>query len=541
MFSLIQRYYYTLRYLKPVQIYGRLWFRLYIPKPDLRPAPALRSVAGQWLAPVAKQQSLFEPRRFCFLGKEGDLEAPSDWNHPDWEKLWLYNLHYLDDLTSEGAGSRSGWHRELLCRWVAENPPGLGNGWEPYPVSLRIVNLVKWCLAGNPLPEEVLQSLAVQARYLSNRLEYHLLGNHLFANAKALVFAGLFFGGVEAQRWLAKGLRILTREVPEQILDDGGHFERSPMYHAITLEDLLDLINVMGAYGQPIPQQWPCRAQQMLGWLSAMCHPDGGIALFNDAAFGIAPQPEALFAYAGRLGFVAVEDYRDGMVQLQNSGYIRLQKGGAVALLDVAPVGPDYIPGHAHADTLGFELSLYGQRVLVDSGTSCYGVSAERLRQRSTAAHNTVTIDAHDSSEVWGGFRVARRARPFDLKVDETGGEMRVSCAHDGYRRLCGRPVHRRQWLLDGHGLRVRDIVEGTFREAVGRYYFHPDLAIEMVEEGEGRGMLPGGQAFSFRVNKGLVRVADTTYHPGFNISLPNRCLEVVFDGPGAEVLFCWE
>ena len=70
------------------------------------------------------------------------------------------------------------------------------------------------------------------------------MGNHVFANAKALVYAGLFFDGIEANDWLAKGMKILVKECNEQILPDGGHFELSPMYHAIVLEDILDLINI---------------------------------------------------------------------------------------------------------------------------------------------------------------------------------------------------------------------------------------------------------------------------------------------------------
>jgi len=85
---------------------------------------------------------------------------------------------------------------DLIKKWVQENPPGEGNGWEPYPISLRIVNWVKWDLAKNCLSDEALHSLAVQARYLLKRPEFHLLGNHLFANAKALIFAGLFFYGI---------------------------------------------------------------------------------------------------------------------------------------------------------------------------------------------------------------------------------------------------------------------------------------------------------------------------------------------------------
>ena len=240
MLCKFKRYYYTLRYLKPVQFYGRLWFRMYRPKPELRPAIALRSVSGQWIAPVEKTPSLVEPLRFRFLGKEQVLECPSDWNHPGWEKIWLYNLHYFDDLNAEGAAGRTEWHAELIERWVEENPPGFGNGWEPYPTSLRIVNWVKWVFAGNDLSEKTVESLAVQTRLLEKRIEYHLLGNHLLANAKALVFAGLFFKGEEAGRWLKKGMQIFLSQLPEQVLPDGGHFERSPMYHEIILEDLLD-------------------------------------------------------------------------------------------------------------------------------------------------------------------------------------------------------------------------------------------------------------------------------------------------------------
>ncbi len=102
--------------------------------------------------------------------------------------------------------------------WIRANPPGHGDAWEPYPVSLRIVNWAKAWAGGMALPPEAIHSLAVQARWLMQRLEWHLLGNHLFANAKALVLAGLLFEGAEAQAWLDTGLAILAEQVPEQVL-----------------------------------------------------------------------------------------------------------------------------------------------------------------------------------------------------------------------------------------------------------------------------------------------------------------------------------
>jgi uncharacterized heparinase superfamily protein len=539
------RYYHTLRYLRPVQIYGRVWHWLNPTKPDICATPALRQGAGRWVPAATRIPSMLDGKTFRFLNHVGHVRTAADWNDPAQEKLWLYNLHYFDDLNAAGAGDRLAWHRALIARWVAENPPGLGNGWEPYPTSLRMVNWIKWALAGNALGPDWAHSLAIQARWLRRHIEWHLLGNHLFANAKALVFAGLFFEGDEAAAWLAQGLKILRREVPMQVLADGGHFELSPMYHAIILEDVLDLINAAGARPDQVPEavvsQWREAASRMLPWLQGMTHPDGRIAFFNDAAFGIAPNYATLADYAHRLGIASATGGTGAAARhFADSGYVRLEQGSAVALLDVAGIGPDYLPGHAHADTLSFELSLFGQRVVVNSGTSRYGLGPERLRQRGTAAHSTVEVDGADSSEVWGGFRVARRARPFGLTVQQGDGALTVTCAHDGYRRLPGRPIHRRRWRLDPHGLQIGDSIEGGFRTAVARYYLHPDVTVT----GEGKGgqlVLPDGRRVRWSVEGGTARVVPATWHPEFGVSVPSRLIEILLDGREARFEFSWD
>jgi uncharacterized heparinase superfamily protein len=528
----VDRYWNTLRHLRPAQFYGRLWFRLVRPQPNMATAPALRRVEGKWQAPARREASVLGPDEFLFLGELGSLSVVG-WDGPQREKLWRYHQHYFDDLNAVDSNTRTEWHRTLLEDWVLRTRPGRGNGWDPYPTSLRIVNWVKWAQAGNALPDTYIHSLAVQARWLAQRLEIHLLGNHLFANAKALVFAGLYFEGNEAQHWLTTGLRILSREVPEQVMTDGGHFERSTMYHALVLEDMLDVCNLFGAYPNglgPVQRKliagWPERVTKMQEWLHAMCHPDGEIAFFNDAAFGMAPSVVELDAYAARLGF-APAGAASSLVRLEASGYLRLAIGEAVAMLDVAPIGPDYLPGHGHADTLTFELSLYGHRVIVNSGTSCYGVSAERIRQRGTAAHNTVVVNGQDSSEVWSGFRVARRARPLDLDV-QANGHLQVRCAHDGYRRLPGRPTHERQWRLSDCGLTVEDTVVGPHELAEARFHFHPQVTLAPdADINSGEGMLPDGRRFAWVVEEGEARIEATTWHPRFGASLPNRCLVV--------------
>jgi uncharacterized heparinase superfamily protein len=483
------------------------------------------------------------PREFCFLNESGGLER--GWDDPSRTKLWLYNLHYFDDLNAEGAASRDVWHVALMDDWIRNHPPGLGTGWEPYPTSLRIVNWVKRHLDGRPLSAGQRENLAVQVRWLAQRLEWHLLGNHLFANAKALVMAGLLFDGAEADRWLAKGLSIVHRELPEQVLPDGGNFELSPMYHSIFLEDLLDLINVAQAYRQPTMtacvERWRESAGRMLSWLGALCHPDHEISLFNDAAIGIAPSPPELIAYAGRLGIApptsstAASNVFPKVTVLRESGYVRIENESAVALLDVAAVGPDYLPGHAHADTLSFELSVFGQRLIVNGGTSRYGLGPERLRERGTAAHSTVVIDSQDSSEVWSGFRVARRARPFDLAISTRADEAVVTCSHDGYRRLPGRPVHRREWCLQAGGLRVRDEVEGSFRTAEARYHFHPEIRVSTQGEGSLTLDLPGRRQVRLQVVRGRLRTESSHYADAFGVVRDTTCAVVsLVAGAGA-------
>ncbi len=447
-------------------------------------------------------------------------------------KLWVYNLHYFDDLGALGSSAHRKWHEDLLVRWVAENPPALGDGWEPYPVSRRLVNCVKWSAMGNELPAPMHASLAVQARWLDGRLEYHLLGNHLFANAKALVHAGLYFDGAESNRWFSRGMSILEREVREQVLPDGGHFELSPMYHCSILEDLLDLINLLRAHGRSPPTNWTERAADMLCWLHFMSHPDGEIAFFNDAAFGIAPEPNDLAAYASRLGIPIRAPAEEPLVLLSDSGYARLRAGQAHLICDCARVGPDYMPGHAHADTLSFELSLAGQRLFVNSGTSRYGADEERKRQRGTAAHNTVVVDGVDSSEMWAAFRVARRARPRIHAAATTSDSVAIEASHNGYRRLRGRNEHRRRWRLDEHSLCIEDEVTGRYALAGAYFHVHPDVKIMRCGEHEVRLSLKSGEPIAVTIeNAAALEIERGTWHPRFGAAVPNHRIVAHFRG----------
>jgi uncharacterized heparinase superfamily protein len=481
----IRTYLNTIRYLKPAQVYHRLYRRH--PRAarlvDVRP----REPQSTSVEYIAKAPAQLAPNRFRFLNQEREIQT---WNDPDTPKLWLYNLHYFECPTAK-----------LIERWISENPHGCGNGWEPYPIAVRIVNWIKWALAGGALSERALASLASQTEYLSNTLEHHLGANHLFQDAIALTAAGLLFEGAPASRWLETGATLLRAQIKEQILSDGAHYERSPMYHALLLESLLDLINISHLYNVPLADRglWSESAAVMLGWLVMMTHPDGQIAFFNDAAFGVAPEPRALQAYAARLQILPREQATS-----HASGYVRLEHGDTLLLFDAAPVGPDHQPGHAHADTLSFELSIKGRRVLVNSGTSSYEKGSDRQWQRGTAAHNTIRVDGLNQSEVWDVFRVARRARPLDLRTD---GQTFVEAAHDGYKRVADPVIHRRHINVRARQLLIIDRIEGRGEHCIELFlHFHPDArpAVSLDRKMEASWL-------------------ESQWFPEFNRSIPNR------------------
>lgn len=532
-FKKILLFYHTIRHLKLRQVIWRIIYRFTQVKPDFSSTPNLRKAANSWTKPAARSPSMIAENKFIFLNREGTLVSAIDWqkNHP---KLWLYNLHYFDDLNAFDSFNRQIWHESLINRWVKENKPGEGEGWEPYPLSIRIINWIKWSLSGNDLGKKAIDSLAIQVRWLTKRLEYHLLGNHLFINAKALVFAGCFFEGEEAKRWFSLGMSILKQEINEQILPDGGHFERSTMYHALAFEDMLDLINLSRTFNSVFTPNksslpiWPDIAKKMGHWLLTMCHPDGEISFFNDAAIGISPSPSKLLLYAQSLDINCSNQISDQIIWLKESGYIRITIDNIVLIIDVAQIGPDYLPGHAHADTLSYELSIAGHRFVVNSGTSQYGLGPIRQWERSTAAHSTVEINQESSSEVWAGFRVARRAYPIDIKISHDNNRILVSASHNGYQRLPGKPIHKRIWTVKKNHLIVEDQITGGFSQAVSRTYFSPSTKL-IFSECNGTAEA-NGHKINLNTIGGKAWLKQSIFTPEFGTEVPNCCLEALFD-----------
>ena len=230
---------------------------------------------------------------------------------------------------------------------------------------------------------QVAESLARQVAYVGANVEDDVLGNHVIRNARALVLGGRALGDAAA---LERGLALLGRELPEQVLSDGGHYERSPVYHLVVLRDLLEVRAASEAawLDEPI--------ERMQRFAAGLQRPDGAPALFNDGTLDLAPQLD-------------LPEPAPGLSVFEETGYAVLREPGLWLAFDCGPPAPAFLPAHAHADALSFQLWLDGRPVVVDPGTSTYDPGAQRDIERSTAAHATIALDGRSQFELWGAFR----------------------------------------------------------------------------------------------------------------------------------------
>ncbi|HTF35692.1 MAG TPA: heparinase II/III family protein [Myxococcota bacterium] len=470
----------TVRYLRPVQVVGQLRRRLRrvfgAPASEREgPPPALATI--QPLVPFlgAPAHAYTDGwRRFRLLNREVTFAGCPDWDFGGEGPLWAYHLHQFDYARRATLPPEA--RRALMLDWIARHREGVG--WESGPISLRAQTWIKLLLEPRALPDDqatrarLAASLASQLTTLSRNLETHLLGNHYLSNLIALVMGGLAFEGPGPNAWLAFERR-LREELAEQVLPDGAHVERSPMYHSLLLESVLNLANLATAAARRAPsgleETLRETAGRMLGALAVWTHPDGEVALFGDCAFGVAHPPAALTSYGAALGIVPRGPKRPGI--LENAGFVRISSGPFTAITSVSGPMPSYQPGHAHCDALAFELSVGRERLVTDTGVAEYLPGALRDLSRATRSHATVEVNGADQAELWAEHRIGGRPRVV-IASAEPGRRLEATCASWSTPNT----LHRRVMEAKPGVLEIRDTIEGQSHPVRFSLPFAPGL-----------------------------------------------------------------
>ena len=474
----LYNYYHTVKNLYFYQIFGRVNQKfkqsLRLIKPRQPPDKLFNNLNSAIIFPNHDpwNNAILIPKdEICFLNRKRSFALPVDWNPEEQSLLWRYNLHYFQYIYLLNENRRNEFCRD----WIRINKAGTKPAWNPYPLSLRIIH---WIRGGVNAPD-ILKSLYQQASYLYRTIEYFYSGNHLLENARALIYAGVYFNDQgEANSWLERGLSIYQKELPEQVLPDGGFYERSPMYHALMLEGVLDVVNLLENNHRD-RELFVTFAHRMIDFLYSVTHPDGTIALFNDATEEIAPPTDALIKYTYDL-----TGYKPNLkYNFSETGYYIFNKEPVYCIIDGGPGGPDHLLAHAHADIFSYELSISGKKMIVDTGVYEYQKGEMREYVRSTRAHNTACIDGKDQIECWDSFRVARRYKPYDVTFNESDLHSEFKGSYSGYAKLIGDSiVHSRVMRIipTDRIIEVIDTIEGHGEHLVeSSMHVHPDVIVE--------------------------------------------------------------
>ncbi len=415
---------------------------------------------------------------FKFLNHEENRSLPFAWRHSPQGKngqLWLMNLHYMEYLPSLSDQNLE----NIVSDWISSVPPLQPNywmfDWNAYSLSIRVVALMgELARRRRRLTAEFVEhahrSIVNQLAFLERNLEVDIAGNHIIKNIKALAWASAYFDGQRAQDWRLLALRLLERELGEQVLADGVHFERSTSYHAQVLGDLLETRVALGP--DVLGGALDAALSRMTAALADLTHPDGGPALFNDAGLSMALTPATVTAaYAGLIGPAPGPN---SIFQYPAAGYYGRRDTTWYLVTDFGAVGPKDLPAHAHGDVGSFELSVLGKRMIVDPGVFEYNAGPRRDRSRTAASHNVLHLDGGDQAEFYGSFRCGRQPSVEASFTKHPNGFELVG-SHNGYAQGRGDVIwHRMQ--TQARSFRIEDRIIGhRSGDASFGLLLHPD------------------------------------------------------------------
>jgi uncharacterized heparinase superfamily protein len=333
-----------------------------------------------------------------------------------------------------------------------------------------------------------------------------LLANHLLENAFALYIGGLITG---QEKFIKKGKKLLATELKEQVLNDGMHYERSPMYHLIILERLLDALNFAKVTKDELESLLQLYAIRMTG-LAMNWQDLERIPMMQDSAHDIALTLPVILKYSRIL---LADEYPSKPHKFQDSGYSILNSENFFLFANLGSIAPFYQPAHAHSDELSFELFYLNHPLIVDTGVSTYNKNEIRFKERSSYSHNCVSIKNKNLSDVWSGFRVGKRT---SVKSKSKFNFIAATCKSELIEIS-------RKFEMRSESLMLEDRVIVNNDDFVqGCLHIHPDLELQKLDACVFKA---SDILITISTDKNEAWIEDYTYCRGFNKRIPAKKL----------------
>jgi len=448
---------------------------------------------------------------------------------------WLRALHGFDwmrDLRAVGGDMARRRSRVLVWSWLDHNGGWNAQSWSPDILGARVANWIGlhdfYCAsADDEFRARVFESLARQVRHLARVLPAALDGERLVVALKGLVYGGFCLPDHEKAGYEA--LRMLDRELPRQILPDGGHVERNPSVQMRVLRDLIDMRAVLRVARVEVPESLQHAIDRMTPTLRFFRHADGGLALFNGGREEDTALVDTVLAQADARG--------RPLKSAPHSGFERLIAGRTLALLDTGSPPPSGLDRTAHAGTLSMEVSVGKERLIVNCGSHPSQRGRWRAALAGSAAHSTVVIADTNSAEVLENGGLGRRPSHVGCERQESDGAVLVVATHNGYSKGFGFLHRRRVYLADnGEDLRGEDTLEPvigatpTDQPFAIRFHLHPQVEPVLIQGGAQVELrLPSGNVWRMRATGAVLELAESIYLGSGDE--PRRTSQIVMQG----------
>jgi len=465
-----------------------------------------------WPGDAQRGQELLS-NRFRFAGQRFSGELPP-WDAAEASAPWLGEMHgfdWLRHLRATGGDAARRQARVLAAHWLDL----YGRKWDPvaWAPDVAGTRLAAWvgqhdfflASADDHLRAGIFDSMARQVRFLERTLPGRLKGAGLVVAIKGLVYGGICLQGMG--RVVERAIELLSRELPRQVLPDGGHIEHSPAQQLAVLRHLIDIRGCFRASRTEVPEALQHAIDRITPTLRFFRHGDGGLSLFNGAQEGEGVLIDTVLGQADARG--------RPLKSTPHIGFERLTANRTCVIIDAGYPPAPGLDDHAHAGTLSFEMSVGRERMIVNCGAHPGDQGAWRAALAATAAHSTICVADTNSSGVVEEGGLSRRPQRVECQRTEANGGTLVEASHDGYRELFGLIHRRRLYLAEtGEDFRGQDTLIGPQgREFAARFHLHPGVKTAWVEGEAGLMLrLPSGALWRLRVSGAEVGLEDSIY-----------------------------